>query len=105
MDEIADRKSNIEHRITMEERLLAFGAAIVDFAGELRTTVQGRIVLGQLVRSGTSIGANFEEATAAESKADFIHKLQISLKEARETCYWLRLLGKTKFVSINQLDE
>ena len=104
MDGIEDRRSSIEHRRSMEERLLTFGANIVDFAGELRRTVQGRVVLGQLVRSGTSIGANFEEATAAESRADFIHKMQLSLKEARETCYWLRLLGKTKFSSISQLD-
>lgn len=46
----------------------------------------------QLIRSGTSVGANMEEAQAAQSHADFIHKCQIALKEARETVYWLRLL-------------
>ena len=51
-----------------------------------------RIILNQVIRSGTSIGANIEEAQAAESKADFIHKYNIALKEARETKYWLRLL-------------
>ena len=53
----------------------------------------------QLLRSGTSIGANIREAEHAQSKADFIHKLSISLKEANETEYWLDLLYETKFLS------
>ena len=52
----------------------------------------------QLLRSGTSIGANVEEALAASSAADFIHKLNISAKEARETSYWLRLLHDNEFL-------
>ncbi len=55
----------------------------------------------QLFRSGTSIGANVEEAQAAQSKKDFISKLSISAKEARETRYWLRLLSET---NISQID-
>ena len=53
----------------------------------------------QLLKSGTSIGANIREAEFAQSKADFIHKMSISLKEANETDYWLELLYKTKFIS------
>ncbi len=53
----------------------------------------------QLLRSGTSIGANVREAEQAQSKADFIHKLSISLKEANETEYWLDLLFETKYIS------
>ncbi len=52
----------------------------------------------QLLRSGTSIGANVEEALAASSSADFIHKLNIAAKEARETSYWLRLLHDNEFL-------
>jgi len=55
----------------------------------------------QLLRSGTSIGANVEEATAAISKKDFTAKMSISSKEARETRYWLLLLEKSKLVDIN----
>ncbi|MBP0019235.1 MAG: four helix bundle protein [Cyanobacteria bacterium SBLK] len=51
-----------------------------------------RTLSKQLIRSGTSIGANVEESQAAQSSADFVHKLEIALKEARETRYWLRLL-------------
>ncbi len=53
----------------------------------------------QLLRSGTSIGANVEEAIAASSQADFINKLNIAAKEARETSYWLRLLHDNNFLS------
>lgn len=55
----------------------------------------------QLLRSGTSIGANVEEATAAQSRKDFISKMAIASKEARETKYWLRLLEKSKLVDID----
>lgn len=55
----------------------------------------------QLLRSGTSIGANVEEATAALTKKDFIAKMSIASKEARETRYWLRLLDKSKLVTLD----
>jgi len=57
-------------------------------------TLVGRRIGDQLFRSGTSVGANFEEAPAAESKDDFVHRLQIALKELRESNYWLRLLAE-----------
>jgi len=61
-------------------------------------------VLGkQLLRSGTSIGANVEEATAAQSKKDFLAKMSIALKEARETNYWLRLLKRTDYIQKNEM--
>lgn len=63
------------------------------------------IISKQLLRSGTSIGAIIEEATAAISKRDFIAKMSISSKEARETKYWLRLLEKSKLVHIEVSDE
>ena len=59
------------------------------------------VIAKQLLRSGTSIGANVEEAIAAQSRRDFISKMSIASKEARETRYWLRLLDKSKLVDIN----
>ena len=53
----------------------------------------------QILRSGTSIGANVNEAISAQSKRDFVHKLSISLKEARETIYWLRLLKDSDYIN------
>lgn len=58
----------------------------------------------QMLRSGTSIGANVHEAVAAESKKDFIHKLGIAVKEARETIYWLCLLRDSNFIKQEQFD-
>jgi four helix bundle protein len=58
----------------------------------------GRIIAKQYLRSATSIGANVEEAHGAESRADFIHKLSIAQKEARESSYWLRLMADAKIV-------
>ena len=59
------------------------------------------ILSKQLLRSGTSIGANVEEANAAQSKKEFISKMSIASKEARETRYWLRLLDRSQFVSLD----
>ena len=61
-----------------------------------------RIMSKQLLRCGTSIGANVSEALAAESSADFIHKLSISQKETNETKYWLTLLNRTGYLSEGQ---
>ena len=59
----------------------------------------------QIQRSGTSIGANYCEACHAESKADFVHKMNIALKEANETIYWLRVLHGSELISKEQYDE
>ena len=63
----------------------------------------GRVLAPQLLRAGTSIGANLEEADAGQSKPDFIHKCSISLKEARETSFWLRLFEAEKIVASNKV--
>jgi four helix bundle protein len=59
----------------------------------------------QLLRSGTSIGANIREAEHAESKADFIHKMSIALKEANESTYWIELLFKSDYINENQFNN
>ncbi|MEM0978995.1 MAG: four helix bundle protein [Cyanobacteria bacterium P01_H01_bin.58] len=63
----------------------------------------GRTLSKQLIRSGTSIGANVEEAQSGQSRADFVSKLQIALKETRETRYWLRLLIATELIAESRL--
>ena len=59
----------------------------------------------QVLRSGTSIGANIHEAVASESKRDFIHKLAIAVKEARETSYWLNLLKDSEYISKDEFNK
>lgn len=78
----------------LEERTGKFGEAILDLANKVPDGITNRILKSQLVRSGTSVGANYMEADAASSKRDFIHKMAISKKEARETQHWLRMVKK-----------
>ena len=82
----------------LSERFLEFAVSIIKLGKKLNKTYEGRHVYGQLFRSGTSVGANYEESQSAESKKDFQHKLQVVLKELKELLYWLRLIEKTKFV-------
>ncbi|NEP13595.1 MAG: four helix bundle protein [Symploca sp. SIO2C1] len=80
----------------IQERTLKFSIRIVNLCKILRENGgTGYDLSKQLIRSGTSIGANVEEAQNAESKPDFIHKMNLSLKEARETNYWLKILIAT----------
>jgi len=94
------------------ERTYAFGLRIVKLYMYLRKQKVERELLLQLLRSGTSIGANIEEAVGAQSKTDFIHKVSISYKEARETTYWLSLLKDAQLLDdklarsfLNEIDE
>jgi len=82
----------------MSERFMGFVVKIIAIENELCKTYSGRHIYGQLFRSGTSTGANFEEARSGESKADFIHKLQIVLKELRESHYWIQLIIAAQFI-------
>ena len=74
-----------------------FAVEIIELVKDLKVKRES-IISNQIGRSGTSIGANIREAQYAHSKADFISKLQISLKAANETGYWLELLYKTKYI-------
>jgi len=75
-----------------------FAVSIINLVKHLKENRES-IISNQISRSGTSIGANIREAHYAHSKADFIAKLQIALKEANETGYWLELLFKTNYIT------
>lgn len=85
--------------VDITERALAFAVRIVNLCKFLeKNSAVSRTLINQLLDAGTSVGANLEEAVAGQSKADFIHKNAIALKEARESNYWLRLIvATTKF--------
>ena len=87
------KRKNIIH-----EKSFLFAVAIVELYKKLTIDKKEFVMSRQLLRSGTSIGANVREAEQAESKADFIHKLSIALKEANETEYWVDLLHETKYL-------
>jgi four helix bundle protein len=90
---MADNMEEKQRKIS--DRLLDFGVDIIKLTIELNKMVIGRTIAKQLLRSGTSAGANYEETYGAESRTDFIHKLQIVLKELRESLYWLKLIRKS----------
>ncbi len=83
---------------TIQEKSFQFAVRIVKLCRHLQTEKKEFILSKQLLRSGTSIGANVAEAQQAQSRADFIAKLNIALKEASETEYWLRLLHETDYL-------
>lgn len=90
----------------MNENLLIdlskqFAIDIVNMSDNIKNKKTSNILLSQLLRSGTSIGANIHEANYAASKADFINKLQIALKECYETDYWLGLFKETNIITEN----
>ncbi len=85
-----------EERIyNLEKRTLAFGQNIVALCKGFKSEPLTRPMLIQIIRSGTSIGANYVESTGASSKKDFAHKIFICKKEAQETKYWLAIIGST----------
>lgn len=81
-----------------------FAVSIVNLVRQLKEKRES-IVSNQIGRSGTSIGANIREAQYAHGKADFVAKLQIALKEANETEYWLELLNKTNYISNEEYEN
>lgn len=90
---------------TIEEKSFRFAVRIVKLSRHLSETKREFILSRQLLRSGTSIGANTAEAQQAQSRADFIAKLSIALKEAVETNYWLRLLRETDYLEESQFQS
>ena len=77
----------------------AFAIRIIRMYQHVSTEKKELVLSNQVLRSGTSIGANIREATCAHSKADFIAKMQIALKEASETEYWIELLQETDYIT------
>ena len=88
----------------MSVQSMNFAITIIQLVKELKCKKE-TIISNQIGRSGTSIGANIHEAQYAHSKADFIAKLQIALKEANETGYWLELLFKTQYITEEQYKQ
>ena len=87
------------------EKSFKFAIRIVNLYKHLTSNKKESILSKQLLRCGTSIGANIYEAQDAQSKADFIAKLSISLKEARETQYWIELLKETNYLTSKEAES
>ncbi len=83
----------------LQERLVLFAVKIIDLVTYLPKTTAGRHVAGQVLRSGTSPAPNYAAARGAESRADFVHKLRIAVKELNETGIWLLIILKARMAS------
>lgn len=83
----------------ISERFLNFAAQIIKLGKLLNKSYEGRHIYGQLFRSGTSSGAHYEESHSAQSTRDFIHKREVTLKELRESLFWLRLIEKSELIN------
>lgn len=88
-----------EGSFDLKDRLIDYAVRVIRLSGALPSTKAGAHVAGQILRSGTSPAPNYGEALAAESQADFVHKLKIALKELRETEIWIKIIARAKMVS------
>lgn len=86
--------NNYQNKYDLEERTAKFGESIIIFSSKIKPGIITNPLISQLVRSATSIGANYMEANAASSKKDFRNKIYICKKESQETKHWLRMLAK-----------
>lgn len=89
-----DKKEKTKTVFDLEERTALFGESIIEFVKLFSRDQVNNVLIGQIVRSGTSIGANYMEADAAESKKDFRHKIALCKKESKEIKHWLRMIAK-----------
>jgi four helix bundle protein len=90
----------------LEDRLIDFAVRIISAAESLPKTRVANHIAGQLIRCGTSPAPNYGEAQSAESRADFIHKMKICLKELRETRVWLLMIVRGKLINpVSKLDS
>jgi len=86
----------------LEERTALFGENIIKFCKSIKQDNINRSIVNQIIRSGTSVGANYCEADGAESGKDFRHKIAICKKETKETKHWLRMITKTNPEKLNE---
>lgn len=101
-----NRESERPKKRDINSRAFEFACRVIKLYQHLARQKYAAEVLGkQVLRSGTAIGANLEEAQAGQSRADFVSKCNIALKEARETHYWLRLLKETRIIAAERINN
>jgi four helix bundle protein len=89
----------------LKERTKQFGLRILNLYEELSKTSKGKILGNQLLRSGTSVGANYRAACRAKSNPDFVYKIQIVEEEADESAFWLELISESNIIKENRLED
>ena len=102
---IMENEIKMDHQQAIQDKSFHFAVRIVNLCRYLRDGQKEYILSKQLMRSGTSIGANVAEAQQAQIKPDFINKMNVALKEAYETNYWLRLLHATQYLNTKEYES
>lgn len=98
MAQINNGECKMEKKRDITERTFKFGVAVIKLANSLPKTPAGFTITNQVIRSGTSVGANIEEAQNGLTRKDFIKSMSIALKETRETKFWLRMAIESKIL-------
>jgi len=110
-EEVRSLKSEIksqtsdDHKSTLRDRTKMFAISIIRFYSELPRTTECQVIGRQLLRSGTSVAANYRETARARSKMKFISKMQIALQEADETQFWIECLKEGCDISGSRIDQ
>ncbi|MEI7946106.1 MAG: four helix bundle protein [bacterium] len=94
-------KTNQQFKEELEERVLVFAANVVNLLATLPQLEVLKIVVYQLAKSSTSMGANYSEANHPESRADFIHKISVVVKESKESLFWLKFINRLNCLSVD----
>ena len=98
MNDQIEKNENRQRKYDLQDRLVDYAVRIIRLSESLPETKAGKHICSQILRSGTSPAPNYGEAQSAESKADFIHKLKIALKELRETEVWLKIIVRAEMI-------
>ena len=101
------KKYTSQHTVSLadelEDRLVNFAVRIIKLSACLPRTLPGKHIAGQILRSGTSPAPNYGEARGAESRADFVHKMRVVVKELNETSIWLRIIERSRLLKTELL--
>ena len=98
MKEQQNTNGNSKEKFDLQDRFVDYSVRVIKVAESLPDTKAGKHLCSQILRSGTSPAANYGEAQSAESRADFIHKLKLALKELRETEVWLKIIIRSEMI-------
>lgn len=100
-----EEKTSRNRADELEDRLIEFAVRIIKLTTRLPKTPAGKHIAGQILRCGTSPAPNYGESRGAESRADFVHKIRIVLKELNETSIWLRIIERSELLRAELLLE
>jgi four helix bundle protein len=98
MNDQIETDGTIQQKYDLQDRFIDYAVRVIKLSENLPETKAGKHICSQILRSGTSPAPNYGEAQGAESKADFIHKLKIALKELRETEVWLKIMVRANII-------